>query len=332
MVDNDRVGVELSRDLSRKVVEHRDEFHDFFIRRYLESLATLYKYNIPSFDSAGCEMALRQGYGVVIGKNKFDQDVILGFIPVQDTFERPYQLFKRRYTGRDITFTVPDAYLLDYAKTADFQQIWDKDNASSGEFIVLNNKQLSITNDYKIIRYYADELAEIVASRYSLIIQSKIMTVIAGDPGDETVNQMISSIYNGNPFVKLAKTFDVEDNIINVENPNLSNNLQTLKAEYQTKLAELNAIFGINMLAVDKKSGVTEAEANGNLSYVTANSNIWLESRQQALDLYNKRFSTNYHVNVDNVAQSLTQVADGKNNENDNESEDSNYDNNDFTS
>lgn len=31
MIDNDRLGVELSRDLSRKVIEHRDKFYDFLL-------------------------------------------------------------------------------------------------------------------------------------------------------------------------------------------------------------------------------------------------------------------------------------------------------------
>ena len=128
------------------------------------------------------------------------------------------------------------------------------------------------------------------------------MTVFAGNVGDETINQLISDLYNGNPFVKLGKQFDVEDNIIKVDNTNLSNNLAQLKTEYQNEIAELNASFGINVLAVDKESGVTDAEANGNLGYVTMNGNIWLESRQLALDRYNKRFGTDFKVTIDGNA------------------------------
>jgi S-adenosylmethionine hydrolase len=113
---------------------------------------------------------------------------------------------------------------------------------------------------------------------------------------------MISAIYNGNPFVKLAKTFDIEDHLITINNTDLANNLAQLKTEYQNKIAELNALFGINVLAVDKESGVTASEANGNLGYVTMNGNVWLESRQKALDLLNARFNKKYTVSIDKDA------------------------------
>ena len=140
------------------------------------------------------------------------------------------------------------------------------------------------------------------------------MTIFSGEVGDETLNQMITALYNGNPYVKVAKTFDVEDNVLKIDNASLANNLAQLKTEYQNEIAELNASFGINVLAVDKESGVTDAEANGNLGYVTMNGNIWLESRQMALDRYNKRFGTNYQVTIDSNA--VGKLAGDTNNEN----------------
>lgn len=304
MIDNDRVGIELSRDLSRKVVEHRDKFHRFFIGRYLEGLATLFYYNIKPFDKATLEIALREGYGVAVGKNKFGQIGILGYINNnQFAYNRPDLLLKpRRYTGRMINYTMPKELLPERAKTNQFLEIWNWDNGATGDFVVFWNKQINLTNDFEIIQHYADELSEIVASRYSLIIQAKIQTILTGDPGDETLNQMISAIYNGNPFVKLAKTFDIEDHLITINNTDLANDLAQLKTEYQNKIAELNALFGINVLAVDKESGVTASEANGNLGYVTMNGNIWLESRQKALDLLNHRYGMKYSVAIDKDA------------------------------
>lgn len=304
MIDNDRLGVELSRDLSRKVIEHRDKFYDFFIGRYLEGLANLFYYSIKPFDKATLEIALREGYGVAVGTNKFGQLGILGYINNnQFAYNRPDLLLKpKRYTGNMINYTMPSDLLPERAKTNQFLEIWNWDNGQTGDFVVFWNKQINLTNDFQIIQHYAEELAEIVASRFSLIMQAKIQTVLTGDPGDETINQMISAIYNGNPFVKLAKTFDIEDHLITINNTDLANNLAQLKTEYQNKIAELNALFGINVLAVDKESGVTASEANGNLGYVTMNGNVWLESRQKALDLLNARFNKKYTVSIDKDA------------------------------
>lgn len=304
MIDNDRLGVELSRDLSRKVIEHRDKFYDFFIGRYMEGLANLFYYSIKPFDKATLEIALREGYGVAVGVNKFGQLGILGYINNnQFAYNRPDLLLKpKRYTGNMINYTMPSDLLPERAKTNQFLEIWNWDNGQTGDFVVFWNKQINLTNDFQIIQHYAEELAEIVASRFSLIMQAKIQTVLTGDPGDETINQMISAIYNGNPFVKLAKTFDIEDHLITINNTDLANNLAQLKTEYQNKIAELNALFGINVLAVDKESGVTTSEANGNLGYVTMNGNVWLESRQKALDLLNARFNKKYTVSIDKDA------------------------------
>lgn len=302
----------LSRELAQKVVEHRDMFRNFFVNRYLEMLVNLYDYNIPSFDKARCELGLRQNYGIVFGKNRLGQDVILGYVPFDNTNSQQFFLYRRRYTGRDITYTLPNALLPENAKTKDFVEIWGNDNALTGDFVVILNKQVNLTSDYQIIQYYADELAEIEGSRFSLILQSKIMTIIAGEQDDTTLDQMITALYNGNPYVKVSKTFDVEDNIINIDNSSLSPNLQQLKSEYQNKLAELNAIFGINVLSVDKASGVTTSESNGNLSYVTGNANVWIESRQKALNLYNNRFGTDYKVTIDTDNGNSLNAKDGE--------------------
>ena len=317
-IDSDRVGIGIASDLSKKVVEHRNRFYHFFIGRYLEGLANLFYYNIKPFDKASLEIALRQGYGVAVGLNKFDQLQVLGYINNnQFAFNRPDLLLKpRRYTGKDINFTIPSELLPERANTKNYLEIWSYDNGCTGDFVVFWNKQINLTNDFEIVDHYASELAEIVASRYSLIIQAKAQTVLTGDPNDETLNQMISAIYNGNPFVRLAKTFDIDDHLIQIDNSNLANDLQQLKAEYQTKIAELNSMFGINVLSVEKESGVTASEANGNLGYVTMNGNIWIESRQKALDLLNKRFHKSYGVSIDKTAVAILGSDINENNDN----------------
>lgn len=303
---------DLQRELSRKVVEHRDRFYNFFVSRYIEMLANLYQYNIKPFNKGQVELALRQGYGVVFGKNILKQDTVIGYTQTQDQLNMPDILYRPRLTGRNITWTLPKALRPEGWNTSDYVEIWEKDNGLTGDFVVIQNKTLNLTSDYSIIQYYAEQLAEIVASRFSLVIQSKIMTAILGEPGDTTVDDMISALYNGNPFIRIGRDFDIEDNVLHIDNSSLASNLAQLKTEYQNELAELNASFGINILSVDKSSGVTTSEANGNLSYVTGNANIWLESRQKALDLYNARFGTDYTVKIDTDNGNVLKGQDGE--------------------
>lgn len=303
---------DLQRELSRKVVEHRDRFYNFFVSRYIEMLANLYQYNIKPFNKGQVELVLRQGYGVVFGKNILKQDTVIGYTQTQDQLNMPDILYRPRLTGRNITWTLPKALRPEGWNTSDYVEIWEKDNGLTGDFVVIQNKTLNLTSDYSIIQYYAEQLAEIVASRFSLVIQSKIMTAILGEPGDTTVDDMISALYNGNPFIRIGRDFDIEDNVLHIDNSSLASNLAQLKTEYQNELAELNASFGINILSVDKSSGVTTSEANGNLSYVTGNANIWLESRQKALDLYNARFGTDYTVKIDTDNGNVLKGQDGE--------------------
>ena len=185
-------------------------------------------------------------------------------------------------TNKDIQYIIPENLRLPTQT-----EITELDNCSSGSFTIIRNKDLWLVNDYDIIRHYADELAEIVASRFSLIIQSKVMTVFYGEVGNESLEQMIANLYNGSPVLKASKLFDVEDNMFTINNASLAQNLQELKTEYQNKISELNTLFGVNVLAVSKESGVTESESNGNLSYVKTNLNSYLRPRQKAFELYN---------------------------------------------
>ena len=328
-LNNRGLGAELKKDLSGKVLHHRDDFYNFFIGRYMEGLATLFFYNLPEpFEKERLEIMLRSGQAVAYGKNRLGKMVVLGYIQdfydLSNGVEGTY-INRQPYTGKDIQYTIPAALI---PNRESLREITVNDAAETGNFVVFHNKSINFTNDFKIIRHYAEELAEIVASRFSLIMQAKMMTVITSEVGDETANQMVSALYNGDPFVTVSKMFDVEDNIIRIDNPSLSTNLEALKTEYQNKIAELNSLFGINVLAVDKESGVTGQEANGNLGFVTVNANIWLESRQYTLNLLNKRYGADYKVTFDANAVGILPGAGASTRGQDNGSDSDENDNN----
>ena len=49
-------------------------------------------------------------------------------------------------------------------------------------------------------------------------------------------------------------------------------------------------MLGLNSLAVEKSSGVSDTEANSNRAYTTSNANVYLDARNNALKKLNKRF------------------------------------------
>lgn len=303
------LGQELTAELGEKVVYHRNQFHDWFVGRYVEGLSALFSYQLGGYpiDTQALEIALRQGYGVAVGTDINDNFAIYGYVKTANynNVNINYLLAPRApIKGSEIYWTLPASLRPDNYK--EITEITAQDSAVSGRFVVFWNKAINFTNDYRIIENYADELAEIVASRFSLEIQSKVTTVFMSDIGDETINQMVAKIYNGSPFVKTGNQFDVRDNIYKIGNEGIGETLQTLKNEYQNKIAELNSVFGLNVLSFEKTSGVSETEAQGNSEYVSFNANIWLKPRQQALNLLNKHYATSFSVGFnDNAVKSL---------------------------
>lgn len=302
------LGQELASELGEKVIYHRDQFHEWFVGRYIEGLTALFSYNFNGYpiDTQALEIALRQGYGVAIGTDINDNFSIYGYVKTANynNVNINYLLAPRKpIKGSEIFWTLP-AYLRP-GNYKEITEITAQDSGVSGRFVVFWNKALNFTNDFRIIENYADELAEIVASRFSLEIQSKVTTIFMSDIGDETINQMVSKIYNGTPFVKTGNNFDVRDNVYKIGNDGVGDTLQLLKNEYQNKIAELNSVFGLNVLSFEKTSGVSETESQGNTAYVSFNANIWLKPRQHALDLLNKHYATSFNVKINDESAKL---------------------------
>lgn len=308
---NHGVEVELNKDIARRVMEHRNRFRRLIFNRYVEFLPLLINYtnkNTVGIDFLQLETGLRQGYQVVIGKARNGEIMILGYIQnhyyksSKDYFKNFNFNTEYRLTEKDIIYTVPVYLRPDYAL-----EIQHYDNARSGDFIVMRNKPVTLGNDYEIIEHYCDELAEVVLSRYSLIMQSKFAKVFKSDINDETVNQFITQLFNGSPFIKTDGYFDAEEDIIDLDSDYVVNALSEMKREYQNKISELSNFLGINSLAVDKESGVSDTEANSNRSFTTSNSNIYLRGREP-LKLLNQRFDLDIQPYYDDEATSQIDI------------------------
>lgn len=297
--------VELPEDIDRRIMEHRNRFRRLIFNRYVEFLPLLINYTNQQsvgIDFLQLETALRQGYQVVVGKARNGVIMILGYIQSMyyknsNDFISNFNLtFNRRLTQDDITFIIPEYLRPEYALEIEYY-----DNCQSGDFIILRNKPINLNNDYQIIEHYCDELAEIILSRFSLIMQSKFSKIFLSDIQDETINQFITKLYNGAPFIKTDHYIDPDEDIIDLGSDFVTTALVEMKREYQNKVSELSNFLGVNSLAVDKESGVSDTEAKSNRSFTTSNSNIYLRGRHP-FEMLNRRFNLDIHPYYDDEA------------------------------
>lgn len=286
-------GIESSIDenLGKKVIRHRNSFFRMMRGRYFELLPSIITYTglspmvrIPVLE---LEDALRSGNFVAIGETSLGTIQVLGTVK-SDPVPSPFQdmKFHAPMTEENINFSIPVRYRL-----PNYRQI-TPDAGHNGNFVILRNKYKTFVSDYEIVEYYIDELAEITASRYSLSIQAKLLSFFKGVEGDESLSKVITDLYNGVPFVKITPAFDPDTDIIQMDGTSLAANFAELKREYQNKITELNSLLGIYGQGIDKESGVSDAESKSNAHFVTMNSNIYLESRNQPLAMLNRVFGT----------------------------------------
>ena len=266
--------------IKQRVVTHRNRFYKLIYNRYAEILPFTISYeNIDErfkVDLIQLESMLRHNYYVAIGEDVTGDIVILGYVNLSNKNNFDYHYLPKTYTKKDINFIINEAYILpEYNQLNQYNK--------NGNFIVIQNKVYNYINDYEIIEHYAEEIAEISLSRFSLILQAKVMTFFRGDLNGDDLEEVIDDLFNGAPAIKTSVQFDVNENIIRFDNGNITSTLTELKREFQNKLSELNSMLGLSSLGVDKESGVSDEEAQSNASFKKSNENIYLFARNNAL-------------------------------------------------
>ena len=295
--------------LKDKIVYQRLRFKQIFMARYMELLPSLIKYKNGerlNVDFHKVEMALRSGFDVVIGDTVNHDIQVIGVSKSEQTFNNPRDIFTTRVLKKsDIDFIIPKELRLNW-----YKEISRHDDLESGNFIVLRNKTSNLIPDYTILEHYIEELSEISLSRYSISMQVKMMTIFLGEPNDESMNKLVNDLYNGIPYAEGSKLFDPDEQIYKLNNGDVANNFQELKREFQNRISELNNMLGINSLAVEKESGVSDSEAHSNRGFTTSNANIYLDARNQGLDLLNKKWDLNIEaVYNDEVSSELQELS-----------------------
>lgn len=305
-MDFNTIEQSLKEKIKQRVVTHRNRFYKLIYNRYAEILPFTISYeNIDEcfkVDLIQLESMLRHNYSVAIGEDVTGDIVILGYVNLSNKNNFDYHYLPKTYTKKDINFLINEAYILpEYNQLNQFNK--------NGNFIVIQNKLYNYINDYEIIEHYAEEIAEISLSRFSLILQAKVMTFFRGDLNGDDLEEVIDDLFNGAPAIKTSVQFDVNENIIRFDNGNITSTLTELKREFQNKLSELNSMLGLSSLGVDKESGVSDEEAQSNASFKKSNENIYLFARNNALNYLNERYNMDIHAEFsENMVKELSSL------------------------
>ena len=292
--------------IKQRVITHRNRFYKLIYNRYAEILPFTISYeNIDErfkVDLIQLESMLRHNYNLAIGEDVTGDIVILGYVNSNNKNNFDYHYLPKTYTKKDINFLINEAYIL-----PEYEQL--NQYNKNGNFIVIQNKVYNYINDYEIIEHYAEEIAEISLSRFSLILQAKVMTFFRGDLNGDDLEEVIDDLFNGSPAIKTSVQFDVNENIIRFDNGNITSTLTELKREFQNKLSELNSMLGLSSLGVDKESGVSDEEAQSNASFKKSNENIYLFARNNALKFLNERYEMDIHAEFsENMVKELSSL------------------------
>lgn len=282
-----------------RVNQYRIAMYQTLVSRLVEILPYLISYeNLPETMSAlQIETQLRiNRQDLIIGVDKFDRIVVLG---------RPVGLYRNGYdypivTGID--FTVDETQRL---PRSEYSQIIPS-NPHEGNYILLRNRfNPYFKSEIEIIEDYCIHLAELQKSRYSLALQSNVLTYFKGvDVHDNnTVNELMDNMFEGAPFIKIESALDLDNNFGTMDNAKvIPAMLVATKDEYDNKFNELLNMLGVMNLGVAKEAGITSEEASASTGFLGAIENISVKTRQDAFDLLNTRFNLDIKVGIDQTS------------------------------
>lgn len=285
-------------NLSTSVQIYKKATYQRLRNRFRELLLTTIDYEgvgvTSSFHSLKIEAALRNNYKVAVGMCLDNKTRMIGYITNDFTNSSVENIltYQKPLKGSSLIPILPPL-LFNYKKaieiTPDFPTI--------GNFVVLRNKPISFENEYATIDLTCQKLAEIEATRYSIVWQSKVMTGFIGEENDTDVKDAVNNFFNGNPFFKAGLKFD-KDSIFPVNNTKVAEILSKLAEEYKDTENSLLSQMAINSVGTSKASGVSDMEASTSSLVTTAYGNVLLTGRNMGLVLYNEKFNLDIKAKI----------------------------------
>lgn len=298
-----RKGKELESTFGSSYKTIYGEYYDIYYNWFYNLVINMIKYEgAPvSFDASGLEYMLRT----------------FGYATIQAT--DPEHVYVTGINSENIglgqfgdIFSVADPLPL-VGKTTQLTRV------NAGELAVGTPVRLTLANkftyltqgqsdDLKLIERTAKTLAEIKASAILNLRQMKTPLVGFTTDGGLTTKNLWHQIAEGQAFIEVDSQLGDLSSVVQPLQLNTQNLLPALKDEWNNNLQELLTILGIKSIAVDKAERLVTGEANANNQLIGTSLSVYLDARNERLDLLNRQLGTNIHATLDR--QTLMEIGD----------------------
>lgn len=292
------------------------EYYNLYFDYLVNLIINLIKYeNAPdTLDPRFLEYQLRCfGYARVGGTDK-DNVFVLQNDKQPSRIPTTQLGFLSGETEIDNPFDTDEYSKLKLIQRTNFKQL-DKGYISiSNKFSYYLAGSFSLYNDFKVIDRTAMTLAKIKATQIYNLNQMKIPYVVFTKNKNLTGINIWEQLNQGLPVIQIDG--DMATNInefIQVANLNVPNFEPQLKDMWNNEIDELLTMLGINNVGVDKKERLLANEADSNSQLIEASGNIYLEARNNQLQLLNKVLDTKIEAKFNQ--QSYNQLIQLKNND-----------------
>lgn len=279
----------------RKVVREYETIYKDYIYNLLINLIT-YENAPTSLNKRFLEWCLRNYGFAKVGWIDAENIFVVG--QEDDTELNDYGLNALGFITSSIKVGNP------FDETGQLQRVTNLD-AKAGlknGYVVVSNKfnyfapTMQVFNDFKLADRVAKTLALIKATQLRNIELMRQQYIISSTNNNLTGQNIFHAIDNGEIAVTVDNSLGGLENAVTVSNFSVQDYLASLKDQFNNELDELLTMLGINTVGIDKKERLVAAEADGNAQLTEASANVYLDARQEQMDLINTCLGTNIQV------------------------------------
>lgn len=201
---------------------------------------------------------------------------------------------KLNYMGMPTQFVTAN---LDPTTTGQIIRIDNSLDVTDKSYGVLVGNTYAFESSNPEINLYARELAFL--KQHQTVNMGALSTPFILKANKKTRLSILTALKNilkGDPFIVTDEGFDKSAlEVLNLNAPNL---VETYRNEWYKLLNEFYSSQGFVNSNTQKEAGISAVEINANNGEVESNAFAFLEPRQTAVELINKRFGTNIKVEL----------------------------------
>lgn len=168
--------------------------------------------------------------------------------------------------------------------------------------------------DIQLVDRVSKSLAKIKASEMRNIDLMKQQFIGLTKNKNLTANQVFQQIQEGKSFIGVDSDLGDITSILDVTDFNIQDYLPSLKTAWNNEVSELLTMLGIDTVGVDKKERLVAMEAAANAQLTEASANVYLQARNQQLEILNNVLGTKIEATFNQQAfQQLVKLQDAQN-------------------